>query len=105
MPGMNRDDVIAALRAHETELRLIGVASLSLIGSMARGDDSEKSDVDVVVSVSDQIKRRGFAYFGHLDKLSQQLESILGRTVDIIVEPVQSDRLRRQIEKERIVAF
>lgn len=102
---MKRDDVIATLRAHQTELRSIGVASLSLIGSMARGDDSEKSDVDVVVSVSDQIKRRGFGYFGHLDKLNRQLASILGREVDIIIEPVESDRLRRQIEKDRIVAF
>src|SRR5882724_11387286 len=99
---MKRDDVIAKLRAHEVELRAEGVASLSLIGSTARGDASETSDVDLVIRVSDQVRHRGFAYFGHLDRLGQQLGSILGQPVDIIVEPVESDRLRRQIEKERI---
>lgn len=97
--------MIEKLRAHEAELRSTGVTGLSLIGSVARGDDSEKSDVDVVVRVSDQIKHLGFAYFGHLDRLNQQLESILGQPVDIVTEPVENHRLRRQIEKERIVAF
>jgi uncharacterized protein len=33
---MNRDEVIATLRAHEAELRAAGVERLSLFGSVAR---------------------------------------------------------------------
>jgi uncharacterized protein len=102
---MTRDDIIARLRAHETELRAAGVQALSVVGSFARGDDEENSDVDVVIRVADQMRRSGFEYFGHLDELNERLEAILGRAVDIITEPINSDRLRRQIEKERIVAF
>jgi predicted nucleotidyltransferase len=34
---MDRDHVIAALKAHEQELRTTGVLSVSLFGSVARG--------------------------------------------------------------------
>jgi predicted nucleotidyltransferase len=102
---MNRDDVIKKLRAHEPELRAEGVASLAVFGSIARGDDKGDSDVDVVVRLTDDPRRGGFAYFGQIDKLSRRLEAILGRAVDVVAEPVQKERLRRAIEKERIVAF
>ena len=46
---MKRDDLISTLRAHEPELKAAGVASLAVFGSVARGDDREDSDVDVVV--------------------------------------------------------
>ena len=102
---MKRDEVIEKLRAHEPELRAEGVASLSVFGSIARGDDKDDSDVDVVVRLTPDPAQSGFAYFGKIDKLSQRLEAILGRAVDVIAEPVQKERLRREIEKERIVAF
>jgi predicted nucleotidyltransferase len=105
MPAMKRDQIIATLRAHEPELKAAGIASLSLFGSIARGDDRGDSDIDVAVRLSDHSSFRGFAYFGHLDRLARQLETILGRPVDIVVEPVQKERLRREIEEDRAIAF
>ncbi len=102
---MKRDDVIAKLRNHEAELRAEDVASLALIGSVARGDDKPESDVDVVIRLTDDPARGGFAYFGQIDRVSRRLEAILGQAVDVVAEPVQRARLRREIEKERIVAF
>jgi len=102
---MSHDDIISTLRAHEKELKQAGVASLSLIGSVARGDARPDSDVDVVIRLSDDARQGGFAYFGRIDRLRQRLESILARHVDLIAEPIQKDRLRRVIEKDRILAF
>lgn len=102
---MKRDDIIAALRAHERELKQAGVANLSLIGSAARGDDRPDSDVDVVVRLTDEARSCGFAYFGRIDRLRQRLESILTRHVDLIAEPVQKERLRREIQRDRVLAF
>jgi predicted nucleotidyltransferase len=93
------------LRAHETELKRAGIASLSLIGSAARGDDRPDSDVDVVVRLTDEAQRGGFAYFGRIDRIRQRLESILARHVDLIAEPIQKERLRREIERDRVLAF
>ena len=102
---MKRDEIISALRAHEGELKESGVASLSLIGSMARGDNGPNSDIDVVVRLTDNARRGGFAYFGRIERLRRRLESILAREVDLIAEPVQKERLRREIEKDRMLAF
>jgi predicted nucleotidyltransferase len=102
---MKRDEVIATLRAHEPELRAAGVASLSVFGSVARGEERPDSDVDVVVRLSEEAARGGFAYFGRLEALSHRLREILGQPVDVIAEPVHKDRLRGNIEKERALAF
>lgn len=49
---MNRDQAIAVLRAHEPELRAAGVELLSVFGSVARGEATGGSDVDVVVRLT-----------------------------------------------------
>ena len=35
---MDRDQIVAMLRAHEGELRAAGIAKLALFGSVARGE-------------------------------------------------------------------
>jgi len=102
---MKRDEIIFRLRAHEEELRAAGVTSLALFGSAARGEQHDASDVDVVVRLTDEMRSEGFAYFGRLDSLSRRLAEILERPVDIVAEPIRKERLRREIEKDRIVAF
>jgi predicted nucleotidyltransferase len=111
-PGLNqedtavrRDDILAALRAHESELRAAGVTSLSLFGSAARGDGQETSDVDVLVRLEPDPARNGFAYFGFFEQLANRLEAIVHRRVDVIAEPVLKPGLRREVEKDRVVAF
>lgn len=46
--GMDKEHVIATLRAHGGELRAAGVVHLSLFGSVARGQSNCKPDVDVM---------------------------------------------------------
>ena len=102
---MRQTEVISALRAHEDELRQAGIVSLSVIGSVARGDDSPDSDVDLVVRLTDAARQGGFAYVGRLDRLRRRLEEILTRRVDLIAEPIRKERLRHEIEKDRVLAF
>jgi uncharacterized protein len=102
---MKRDELISRLRAHEQELRAAGVTGLALFGSAARDEQRADSDIDVVVKLSDEARRGGFAYFGRIDSLSRRLAEILERPVDVVAEPIMKDRLRRAIEKDRIIAF
>jgi hypothetical protein len=102
---MKSDEIISKLRAHESELRAAGVMGLALFGSAARGEQREDSDIDVVVKLSDDARSGGFAYFGRIDSLTRRLGEILKRPVDVVAEPIMKDRLRREIEKDRIVAF
>jgi uncharacterized protein len=102
---MQRDAVIAALRAHEAELRQAGVVALSVFGSVARGDAGDASDVDVLVRLEDAALRSGFRYFGRLATREHRLRDILGAEVDVVAEPVRKERLRRAIDRDRVVAF
>jgi predicted nucleotidyltransferase len=44
---MERDAVLAKLKAHEAELKRLGVEHLYLFGSTARGEARDDSDVDL----------------------------------------------------------
>jgi predicted nucleotidyltransferase len=102
---MRRDDAIAKLRAHEAALRDAGVIAVSVFGSVARDDAGDASDVDVLVRLDDAVRHSGFRYFGRLATLGEQLRAILGTDVDVVAEPVRKERLRRAIERDRVVAF
>jgi uncharacterized protein len=102
---MDREEVIATLRAHEAELRAAGVERLSLFGSVARGDQTELSDVDVAIRLRPEAANGGFAYFGRLDALVRRIGDILGCPVDVVTEPIRTERLKRAVEKESMLAF
>jgi hypothetical protein len=101
----DRNAILASLRAHESELRRAGVLSLSLFGSAARGDAGPKSDIDIVVRLSEDFAEGGFEYLGRLEDLRERLGQIVGREVDIVTEPIRKDRLRRNVEEDRLLAF
>lgn len=102
---MERDRIITRLRACEPELRAAGVASLSLFGSVARGEDRAGSDIDIALRLSPAAAQGGLAYFSRLDAIHRRLQAITGRPVDLVAEPVRKERLRRSIERDRTVAF
>jgi predicted nucleotidyltransferase len=102
---VDREQAVALLRAHEAELKGAGVARLSVFGSVARGDATDTSDVDVMIRLSPEAAQGGFAYFGRLNTISRRLEEILGCAVDVVAEPVRKERLRQTIEREATLAF
>jgi uncharacterized protein len=95
------DEVLATLRAHEQELRAAGIKRLSLFGSVARGDASPNSDVDLAVEL-DRDARIGLV---ELVALERRLGELIGRKVDLLPEPVEKPRLRVNIERDRKRAF
>jgi predicted nucleotidyltransferase len=101
---MEREQVIAALKAHEPELRAAGIATVSLFGSLARGD-SRARDVDVVVRLRETFSKPGLDYVGRLQDLERRLSEIIGCKVDVIEEPVRKERLQREIDRDRALAF
>ena len=97
--------VLDSLRAHDAELWALGVRSLALFGSAARGDAAAGSDVDLAVRLDPGFSRGGFDHFGRLEELRRRPAAIVGRDVDLVEEPVRRERLRREIEAARVHAF
>ncbi len=100
---MDRASVIAELRRHEAELRELGIVRLSLFGSTARGEASERSDVDLAAELAPG--PRGFARLERLTSLRERLAALLGAPVDLIEEPSDRPRVQREIDQDRILAF
>lgn len=102
---MDRNAIITTLRDHEAELHELGVVSLSLFGSIARGEDSEDSDIDLAVKLDPAKTPDGFRYFGRLSELQERMQRFLGRDVDIVPEPANKPHFQSEIDKDRILVF
>ncbi len=74
---MDKETVITVLREHADELRAAGLVHLRVFGSVARGEDREGSDVDILV------ERYGTMTFIDLFRLEDELTALLGCTVEV----------------------
>jgi uncharacterized protein len=100
---MTREETIRRLKEHEAELKLLGVASLSLFGSTARDEATVNSDIDVVVKLDDSV--RGFRAFGALDEVQNYLAQVLRARVDVVPEPTEPGPAKTAIDRDRCLAF
>jgi len=101
---MDRNEIVAKLRAQRPRLQSLGVRTVSLFGSAARGDDTADSDVDIAVRLDEKFSNGGFDYFAKLEALRAEFSSVLGRPVDLVEEPVRTPRIQAAIDKDRIIA-
>ena len=90
----SRDDILARLAAQRDVLAAMGVASLALFGSAARGEMAASSDIDILVEFD------GPATFdGYMD-LKDYLQDLLGRPVDLATVNALKPALRARIAAE-----
>ena len=93
---MNREKVIAILKALSSDYIRFGVKSLALFGSVARDEARPDSDVDILVEFIDS---PAFAQYMDLKFL---LEDALGRQVDLVSRKTLKPQLQSNVEKEVI---
>ena len=98
---MERDEVIATLRAHEPELRAAGVVRLSLFGSTARNEARADSDVDLLAAFDDAHRLSLLDLIG----IENRLADLLGHTVDLIEEGTLKPRAQQNVSREAVLAF
>ncbi len=99
--AMDKDTAIARLKAKEAELRAMGVVSLSLFGSTARGDQRPDSDVDVAVRFDEAAKMDLFRFAA----MSSWLKDWMAVPVDIVSEPARKARFQAEIDRDRVHVF
>lgn len=97
---MERDQAIAALKAHETELRRLGVEHLYLFGSTARGEAHAESDVDLFFDHPE-----GSLGLYDLMDVKATASRILGRKADIMTRRSLHPVLRERIEAAALQVF
>ncbi len=97
---LGQNDAIAKLRAHEAELRRLGVEHLYLFGSTARDQAHDDSDVDLFFD-----HRRGELGFFQLMDVKELARKILGRQTDIMTRASLHPVLRQRIEAMALRVF
>ncbi len=97
---MQRTEAIARLKAHEAELRQLGVQHLYLFGSTARDDAHKGSDVDLFFD-----HERGKLSLFQLMDVKERAAEILGRKTDIMTRRSLHSVLRKRIEASALQVF
>ena len=91
---MDQKQVVKRIQANQARLTELGVASLSLFGSVARGDSKEDSDIDLLVRFD------GRASFDRYMDLKLCLEDLLGRRVDLVTEQALREEIRAHVKQD-----
>lgn len=84
-----RDEILAIAEHH-------GASNVRVFGSVARGDAGPDSDVDLLVDLE-----HGRTLFDH-GQLQVDLESLLGRKVDVVTERGLRSHLRARVLEEAV---
>jgi uncharacterized protein len=93
---MDRDKVLEILRVHVYELKQLGIRSLVLFGSVARGEARPESDIDLLVDLEAPFT------FDRYIQAKFYLEDLLGSPVDLVMEETLKPRARIVVQQEAI---
>ncbi|MGA2597849.1 MAG: nucleotidyltransferase family protein [Bryobacteraceae bacterium] len=93
--------VSANCESHEPELKAAGIVRLAVFGSVARGDSSPESDVDLLADF-DHTRRYTLLTLGRLES---QLADLLGAKVDLSSPEWLKESVKNQVLREAILAF
>jgi predicted nucleotidyltransferase len=100
-PLAEREQVLRVLHEQAPRLRARGITSLSLFGSMARGEAGPKSDIDLLIE-TDPAARFGLS---DLLDLQGELGHLLARPINLAFRSEMRPWLRDWIEEDRIEVF
>jgi uncharacterized protein len=79
---------ISDLRSRRADIEAVAAhhhaTNIRVIGSAARDEADELSDVDLMVDMDPDHTLTGFAYFGELDHLEKELTALLRCDVDVV---------------------
>jgi predicted nucleotidyltransferase len=96
-----RERVLRVLRHEASRLRARGITSLSLFGSIARGEAGPQSDVDLLIETDPEARLGFFELFA----LEEELETLLGRPAQFAFASEMRPWLRAWIAEDRIEVF
>lgn len=95
------EDVSRTLRAHEDELRRLGVCHAAVFGSVARGEARAGSDIDVLVELD---RERPIGIFEYA-RLKLYINELLDGAGEVVNRRTLKPLLRDNILRDAVHAF
>jgi predicted nucleotidyltransferase len=94
--------VLQLLRQNRVDLEKAGIRHAEIFGSVARGEDTPNSDVDILVDLDPGLVDDLFAY----SKVRRTLQNLVGRPVDIARKGrPRSPEMDAEIERDAVRAY
>ena len=97
---MNKEQIILKLSSNRQILREFHVKALYLFGSVVRGDETQTSDVDLLVEFEDAVSVGLFEFA----RLQRMLSAILDCKVDLATPDALHKALKGRIMEEAVRA-
>jgi uncharacterized protein len=98
---MNAQDAIATLRRYENALRERGVAHAAVFGSVARGDNRQDSDLDILVEFEPGSEGTIYDYV----RFKEYVAGLFEGPVDVIDRAALKPHLRAPAARDVVYAF
>ena len=98
---LDLQNALEILRAHESDLRRLGVSHAAVFGSVARGDAGAGSDIDVLVDLDENRPMGIFEYA----RLKLHISELLDGPSDVVNSRTLKPLLRASILHDTIHAF
>jgi predicted nucleotidyltransferase len=92
---MKKDTLLDILQANRVQIKSFGISLFGIFGSFARNEQTDSSDVDVIIEFE-----KGKKSYKKFIGLVYYLEDLLKRKVDMLTFQSISPILKEQIEKE-----
>ena len=93
---MNASEVIELLRKEKAFLRSLNIKSISLFGSYARNEQTNKSDIDLIVEFD--VVPSLFEFV----RVQRELSDLLGIKVDLVMKGSLKPRVAQRAQKEAL---
>ena len=97
-------DRFSSLRKKITPLLQPYAKRISVFGSFARGEQSQISDIDLLIALKSSDKRPALGLFEFI-RLEQELEQKLGCEVDLVTEEGLNIHRKPNIENDRVFLY
>ena len=94
---MLKDDLLRMRKEIRALASRYGARRVRIFGSVARGEETSESDVDILVEFP-----RGYDMFRQRLALAREMERLIGRRVDLIPEHELNPLIREEVFKESI---
>ena len=98
---MDKERILVILRQHAPELRDAGLVHLRVFGSVARGEASPQSDVDLLAEF-DRSKRLTLVTIGRIES---RLGDLLNAKVDLSSPDWMREPVRANILHDAVLVF
>ena len=95
MKSLNKEEIFKLLKQHKKKLKNHYVRKIGLFGSVLKGDNTNESDIDLIVEFEEGKKN-----YDNFIELAFFLENLLQRKVDLLTIEALNPYMKPKILKE-----